>query len=139
MLLGMTPSCRPDSLRKPLRPLALLFIASGLSGCLSPMALDHVAIAYNESAADVISKQLLLNIARARFDQPIYFSGISNIAATLNFQANAGVTPALTGSSGTTLMPILVARHQKIRPSVLFLWKGNNLLSACLPHYPKIN
>jgi hypothetical protein len=106
MLLGMTPSCRPDSLRKPLRPLALLFIASGLSGCLSPMALDHVAIAYNESAADVISKQLLLNIARARFDQPIYFSGISNIAATLNFQANAGVTPALTGSSGTTLMPI---------------------------------
>jgi hypothetical protein len=70
------------------------------------MALDHLAIAYNESSADVMSKQLLLNIARARFNQPIYFSGISNIAATLNFQANAGATPPFTGSSGTTLMPV---------------------------------
>ncbi|MDD5322532.1 MAG: hypothetical protein PHD43_18345 [Methylococcales bacterium] len=97
------------SLRKaaPLfRPLALLLFASGLSSCLSPMALDYVTIAYNESSADVISKQLLLNIARARFNQPIYFSGISNIAATLNFQANAGATPPFTGNNGTTLMPV---------------------------------
>ncbi len=70
------------------------------------MALDHLAIAYNESSADVMSRQLLLNIARARFNQPIYFSGISNIAATLNFQVNAGATPPFTGNSGTTLMPI---------------------------------
>ena len=79
---------------------------SGLSGCFSPLALDHIAMAYNESTSDVISKQLLLNIARSRFNQPIFFSGISNIAATLNFQANAGVTPALTGSNGASLMPI---------------------------------
>jgi hypothetical protein len=88
------------------RLLALAFFAAGLSSCLSPMALDHLAIAYNESSADVMSRQLLLNIARARFNQPIYFSGISNIAATLNFQVNAGATPPFTGNSGTTLMPI---------------------------------
>jgi len=64
-----------------------------------------MTLAYNDSTADVISKQLLLNIARASYNQPIHFSGISNIAATMNFQANAGVTPALTGNSGTTLMP----------------------------------
>jgi hypothetical protein len=85
--------------------LILLLLSCGLGGCLSPMALDHVAIAYNQSIADVVSKQLLLNIARARHNQPIYFSGISNIAATLNFQANAGATPELAGS-GTSLMPI---------------------------------
>ncbi|WP_246535049.1 hypothetical protein [Methylomonas paludis] len=80
--------------------------ACALSGCFSPMALDHVALAYNESISDVVSKQLLLNIARASLNQPIYFSGISNIAATLNFQANAGATPALAGNSGGLLMPL---------------------------------
>ncbi|WP_333876524.1 hypothetical protein [Methylobacter sp.] len=88
------------------RLLALFFFASWLPGCFSPMALDHVAIAYNESISDVVSKQLLLNIARASLNQPIYFSGISNIAATLNFQANAGATPALAGNNGAILMPI---------------------------------
>ncbi len=86
--------------------LALFFFVSGLPGCFSPMALDHVAIAYNESISDVVSKQLLLNIARASLNEPIYFSGISNIAATLNFQANAGASPALTGNNGAILMPI---------------------------------
>ncbi|POZ52535.1 hypothetical protein [Methylovulum psychrotolerans] len=88
------------------RWLAALLLVSGLPGCFSPMALDHVTLAYNEATADVISKQLLLNIARSRFNQPIFFSGISNIAATLNFQANMGMTPALAGNSGSTLVPI---------------------------------
>jgi hypothetical protein len=86
--------------------LLLFLVASGLSGCFSPMALDYVAMAYNQSISDVVAKQLLLNIARARFNEPIYFSGISNIAATLHFQANAGATPALAGTSGSILMPI---------------------------------
>ncbi len=95
--------------RQPIRPLIFMLSISficGLPGCFSPLALDHIAIAYNESTSDVLSKQLLLNIARSRFNQPIYFSGISNIAATLNFQATAGVTPALTGNNGASLMPI---------------------------------
>jgi hypothetical protein len=85
---------------------ALMVLGSVLSGCLSPIALDRAGIAYNESTADLASRQLLLNIARARYDEPIHFSGISNIAATFNFQANAGATPPLTGNNGTTLMPI---------------------------------
>lgn len=76
-----------------------------LDGCLSPAALDSLSLAYNEATQNDISKQLLLNIARAKNDDPIHFSGISNIAATLNFQANLGVSPALTGSSGSTLVP----------------------------------
>ena len=98
----------PGAVKPPCYLSRLIFclLVVGVSGCLSPIALDHVAIAYNESSADIVSKQLLLNIARARFNQPIYFSGISNIAATLNFQANAGVTPALTGNSSTSLMPV---------------------------------
>jgi len=77
-----------------------------LPGCLSPIALDKAAMAYNQATADVLSKQLLLNIARARYNDPIHFSGISNIAATFDFQANAGATPALTGESGSTILPL---------------------------------
>lgn len=82
-------------------------LLQGLSGCLSPTALDSMSLAYNEATADDISKQLLLNIARAKHNEPIHFSGISNIASTLNFQANIGATPALAGNNGLALMPLL--------------------------------
>jgi hypothetical protein len=88
------------------RYVALIFLSQGLSGCLSPLALDNMSLAYNEATANDISKQLLLNIARAQHNDPIHFSGISNFAATLDFQANIGATPALTGSNGSSLMPL---------------------------------
>lgn len=80
-----------------------------LADCVSPMALENVSLAYNQATANDISRQLLLNIARARYNEPIHFSGIANIAATLNFQANIGLTPPLTGDNGTTLLPIIGA------------------------------
>ncbi len=36
-------------------------------------------MAYNQATADILYKQLLLNIARSRHNDPIHFSGISNI------------------------------------------------------------
>lgn len=77
-----------------------------LQGCFSPMALDHAVIEYDKVTSDILSKQLLLNIARAHQHQPLHFTGISNIAATFNFQFNAGATPALTGESGSLLTPV---------------------------------
>ena len=91
------------------RYVLLILLSQGLSGCLSPLVLDNMSQAYNEATANDISKQMLLNIARAQHNEPIHFSGISNIAATLNFQANIGATPALTGSNGSAFMPILGA------------------------------
>ena len=80
-----------------------------LSGCMSKITLDRAVMAYNEATSDVLSKQLLVNIARARHHQPIHFTGVSNIAATYNFQFNAGATPALTGNSGSLMTPIFGA------------------------------
>lgn len=77
-----------------------------LQGCVSSPALfDDAVISYDKSITETLSKQLLLNIARAHQHQPMHFTGISNIAATFNFQLNAGVTPALTGNSGSLLVP----------------------------------
>jgi hypothetical protein len=89
--------------RFPVSVLATLLIM-GLSGCLSPITLDRTVIAYDGATTDTLSRQLLLNIARARHHEPIHFTGVSNIAATFNFQVNAGATPPLGGLEGGFLL-----------------------------------
>lgn len=92
----------------PLRPRALFIplLFLGLQGCMSPLALDHAVMAYDQTTSDIQSQQLLLNIARAHQHQPLHFTGVSNIAATFNFQFNAGATPAMTGETGSLMTPI---------------------------------
>ena len=63
-------------------------------------------MAYDQTTSDIQSQQLLLNIARAHQHQPLHFTGVSNIAATFNFQFNAGATPAMTGEAGSLMTPI---------------------------------
>lgn len=86
--------------------LTTLSLTLALSGCVSPITLDRAVRAYDDTTSELLSKQLLVNIARARHHQPIHFTGVSNIAATFNFQFNAGATPALTGSAGGMITPI---------------------------------
>ncbi len=81
-------------------------ILCGLQGCFSPLALDRAVIEYDKVTTDILSKQLLLNIGRAHQHQPMHFTGVSNIAATFNFQFNAGATPAFTGEVGSVMTPI---------------------------------
>jgi hypothetical protein len=73
---------------------------------MSPLALEHAVMAYDQTTSDIQSQQLLLNIARSQQHQPLHFTGVSNIAATFNFQFNAGATPALTGNTGMLMTPI---------------------------------
>ncbi len=89
-------------------PLALagILCVLALSGCLSPITLNRAVIAYDDAVTDSLSKQLLINIARAQHHEPIHFTGVSNIAATFDFRVTAGATPALTGDVGALLMPI---------------------------------
>lgn len=70
------------------------------------MALNRAVIAYDDAVTDAISQQLLINIVRAHHRQPVHFTGVSNIAATFTFHANAGATPALGGLAGATMLPI---------------------------------
>lgn len=89
-----------------LRPLSTALLVSTLcGGCVSTIALDRAVLAYDATTAESVSKQLLLNIARARHNQPMHFTAISNIAATYRFSINAGVGPVLTGDRGSLLMP----------------------------------
>ena len=83
-----------------------IFCGLTVTGCLSPVTLNRAVTSYDEAITDAISKQLLINIARAHQHQPIHFTGVSNIAATFDFRVSAGATPALTGESSRALMPI---------------------------------
>lgn len=71
------------------------------------MALDRAVMAYDDAIANAEARQLLVNIARSQYHQPIHFTRVSNIAATFSFGANAGMTPALAGDAGRALLPIL--------------------------------
>ena len=83
-----------------------MLVLFSLQGCFSPMALDRAVIEYDKASADVLSKLLLLNIARSHQHQPMHFTGVSNIAASYNFQFNAGATPAFTGENGSVMTPV---------------------------------
>ena len=82
-----------------------VFYTLAVTGCLSPITLNRAVTTYDEAVTDAISKQLIINIARAHQHQPIHFTGVSNVAATFDFRVSAGATPALTGESGTALVP----------------------------------
>jgi hypothetical protein len=91
----------------------LLAAAVGIGGCIGPVALDRAVIDYDTTTAQSISKQLLLNIARARYDQPMHFTAISSIAATYKFSASAGTGAAQAGPSGHVLVPLVTAASEE--------------------------
>ncbi|MBS0496620.1 MAG: hypothetical protein JSR51_03105 [Proteobacteria bacterium] len=91
------------------RIVLFFFAVSSISGCLSPVALNRAVETYDNAAIHAESRQLLINIARAQHHEPLHFTRVSSIAATFNFSANAGATPALTGESGGLLAPVFGA------------------------------
>lgn len=109
--LLMNQQRRSDSVRHTIHArgrisLVGLLAVLSLAGCLSPPTLNRAVLAYDEAITDAISKQLLINIARAHHHEPIHFTGVANVAATFDFRINAGATPALTGEHGRTLVPL---------------------------------
>ena len=87
--------------------LTLTVCTAVLTGCVTPLTLGVMVSDYNQAVMEATSRQLLVNISNARHHQPIQFSEVSSIAATLNFQYNAGVTSASTGENGGLLVPNL--------------------------------
>ena len=62
----------------------------GLTGCLSPIALERAVLQYDRKVQLIKSEILLLNVARAKQHLPGHFTTVSSIAATFDFQVNTG-------------------------------------------------
>jgi hypothetical protein len=97
--------CRAGS-RLALILLTVALLAVGVAGCAATLALDRVIEAYDTTTTNSVAQQLLLNIARARHNQPMHFTGISSVAATYKVSVNAGFGGALTGNSGGLIVPV---------------------------------
>ena len=80
-----------------------------VAGCVSPIALHRAVVEYDRATAKVQAEILLLNIARSKFAEPLHFTAVSSITATLGFTTAAGFTP--TGTESTPLIaPFFNAR-----------------------------
>lgn len=87
-------------------PLGLIGVLLSLSGCLSPIALHQAVLSYDRVVNEIGAEELLLNIARIRRHHPVHFTAVSSVAATFNFQVNAGATPPLGALESKGLSPI---------------------------------
>ncbi|HSS78346.1 MAG TPA: hypothetical protein VLV54_16580, partial [Thermoanaerobaculia bacterium] len=76
-------------------------------GCAGTVPFDRGVLAYDRATAEVISRELLLNIARARQNLPMHFTAISNITATYRLSFSGGIAPAATGEHGFLVVPFL--------------------------------
>ena len=81
--------------RRGLSAVATALIVAGSGGCFSPLALHQAVIEYDRAVGRVEAEMLLLNIARSRHFLPQHFTGVSSVAATFEFQANAGLSQLL--------------------------------------------
>ncbi len=115
---------------------AMAIAMTAIAGCVSPMALDHAVVAYDTSTAESMEKQLLLNIARSRHNQPIHFTAVSNIAATYRFNVTAGIAPAATGGSKLTV-PTLGSTAEENPTISIAPMQGDEFTQRLLTPFPE--
>jgi hypothetical protein len=68
-----------------------------LASCASigPQSLSSTRPLYNEAVQQTDSQQLLLNIVRQRYNDPVFFLDVTNIASATRFIRNANVSAVL--------------------------------------------
>ena len=101
---SVTPWARLHSALLSARWTALLLLvwAGVTTGCVSPTAINSAMLSYDQSILKSENELLLLNILRARDEEPLHFTVTSSIAATFNFRVNGGlVGRMLSANPGT--------------------------------------
>ncbi len=118
-----------------IRTAALFVISACLAGCAST-ALDRVVLAYDTSTGDSVAEQLLVNIARARRNEPMHFTTVSNIAATYRFALNGGFGPAAAGPHGS-VVPIFNAAAEENPTISIAPMQGDDYTQRLLTPFPE--
>ncbi len=71
-----------------------------LAGCMGPVSLHKAVLNYDEIISRLEREMLLLNIARTHRNIPSHFTVTSNIAATFDYQTNAGFVGTIFERAG---------------------------------------
>ena len=76
------------------RRLALAALSAAaliLNGCFGGVSLNEAVLGYDHTVSRLEREILLINIARLRNGLPVHFTVTSSIAATFDYQTNAGI------------------------------------------------
>ena len=82
--------------------LAIFAFALALCGCSCSHVIDSFTADYRETVATAGDAQLLLNILRAKDNQPIHFYDLSNIHGSIQLTAGATATLPFANLAGST-------------------------------------
>jgi hypothetical protein len=120
------------------RTLVPAFTVALLSGCaVTATGLDRVVLAYDTSTGDAVSKQLLVNIARASRNEPMHFTSVSSIAATFKISVNGGFGPAQAGPRGGTIAPVFGASAEENPTISIAPMQGDEFTQRLLTPFPE--
>lgn len=118
------------------KPQAMLVVAVSillLSGCVTP-AIERRATDYNISMAETAEDQIVLNILRAAYRKPLYFSTISSVDSRQvgDFDLDVQV-PVGPGASGAELLPGIGFNDSTPRFTVSALMNASFMRSLLRP------
>jgi hypothetical protein len=115
--------------------LAIAMLA--VPSCVTTTRLDQMVVAYDTTTEESTAKLLLLNIARARHNQPINFTRISSVVATYRFTVSGGIVPAATGDRGWLPMPIFSAGQEESPTISIEPMQGEEFTQRLLTPFPE--
>lgn len=88
--------------------LALVSVAT-ISGCAhtrGPQLVLNSHIDYNKAVSEVLKEELLLNVVRRRYLEPLQFVAVSSISTNLGMTVEASTSGSFNNSSGSTTKAI---------------------------------
>jgi len=83
-----------------------------IGGCghsFGPSLVRNSHIDYNKAVSEVLKEELLLNIVRRRYLEPLQFVTVSSISTSLDFSAETSADASIDNSSGSTTRGIGLA------------------------------
>jgi hypothetical protein len=95
-----------------------ILLAVLLTGCsLGPKALQGNRLDYNVSVQRSNNEELLLNLVRARYAEPLFFLQVGSISSSLSYSASVGASATFyhnrinTPPTGKFLYALIECRH----------------------------
>lgn len=83
-------------------PAAVALMIGGCGRTFGPRLVVNSHIDYNKAVSEVLKEELLLNVVRRRYLEPLQFVTVSSISTSLNFSADASADATFDNSTGST-------------------------------------
>lgn len=87
-------------------PAAWILLPSGCARTRGPQLVLNSHIEYNKAVSQVLKEELLLNVVRRRYLEPMQFVSVSSISTNIGLSVDASASGSFNNSSGSTTKAI---------------------------------